>query len=154
MTGSFFQNESQDQKKMGQIPGLESGLTGENNADRNTAHNFITEEGRLAAIMSYIPFLCFIPLLNMKENKEAHFHARQGVILFLIELIAVIFLIDGVSDLVFKGVLLIGLGLSAAGIYFALQGRNYRLPIVSDLAEKSRGYTDIGSGGGNPENHE
>ncbi|MDF1543907.1 MAG: hypothetical protein P1R58_02255 [bacterium] len=153
MTDSFFRDEPKD-REVRSVPELNPGSGDLNSSKRGTESGFssdrefsseggfTTEEGRMAAIMSYIPVLCFIPLLNMRDNKEAHFHARQGMILFLIELIAVIFLIDGVSGLVFKGLLLIALGLSCAGIYFALQGRNYRLPVVSDLAEKSKRYTE------------
>ena len=92
----------------------------------------------MAAIMAYIPLLCFVPLLSMKDNKEARFHARQGVLLFLIELVAVLFLIDAISDLVFKGILIGAVALSVAGIVFAIQGKNYRLPIIGDLADKAK----------------
>ncbi len=97
---------------------------------------FSSEEGRLAAIIAYIPILCFVPLLNMRENKEARFHARQGVLLFLLELVAVLFLIDGVSRFVFRVLLVAAIGFSVLGIVLALQGRSYRLPIISDWAEK------------------
>lgn len=140
MTDSFFKNET-DSKSAGPVPELnDSG--GRSQLDKIAPNRFQTEEGRMAAILAYIPILCFVPLLNMKENREAHFHARQGVILFLIELLAVIFLIDGISDLVFKGILMVALALSVAGIYFAFQGRNYRLPLIGDLADKSKDITD------------
>jgi uncharacterized membrane protein len=137
MTESFFKNEPEE-KPTGEVPGLGNS---EDTSDRqqHTADGaFRSEEGRMAAIMSYIPILCFIPLLNMKDNKEAHFHARQGVLLFLIEIIAVIFLIDGISDFVFKALLIVAVALSVVGIYFALQGKNYKLPIIGDLADKAK----------------
>lgn len=99
---------------------------------------FATDEGRLAAVMAYIPFLCFVPLLNMRHNQEAVFHARQGVMLFLIELVAFLFLFDRISAFVFTAILIVAVALSIAGIFFALQGRSYRLPIVGDLADKSK----------------
>ena len=131
---SFFNNQSNDEPP-GAIPELDT------DAESKTGHtdgSFKTDEGRLAAVMAYIPFLCFVPLLKMKDNKEARFHARQGVMLFLIEIIAVIFLIDIISDFVFKAVLIVAVALSLTGIYFALQGKNYRLPVISDLADKSK----------------
>ena len=134
MSKSFFDNRS-DEEPSGAIPDLNSDSeykTGK------TDDAFQTDDGRLAAIMAYIPFLCFIPLLNMKENKEARFHARQGVMLFIIEIIAVFLLIDSISDFVFKAVLIVAAAFSVAGIYFGLQGKNYRLPIISDLADKSK----------------
>ncbi len=96
------------------------------------------EDAKIAAIMAYVPFLCFIPLLNMRENKEAQFHARQGVILFLLELLAGLLLIDGIADFVFKAVLVAAVALSIAGVYFALQGKKLRLPVISDLADKTK----------------
>jgi uncharacterized membrane protein len=132
MTESFFRNESEEQTKKEIIDIDTEKLSGD-----EFGETFQSEEGRMAAILSYIPLLCFIPLLNMKENKDARFHARQGVLLFLIELIAVIFLIDGISDFVFKAILIVGIILSIAGIYFSLQGKSYKIPIIGDLAEKS-----------------
>ncbi len=128
---SFFDNQSDD-KSSGEIPNLDGSNT------QSEDGRFATDEGRLAAIMSYIPFLCFIPLLNMKHNEEARFHARQGVMLFLIELLAALFLVDRIANFVFTAVLIVAVAFAIAGIYFALQGKNYKLPIVGDLADKSR----------------
>ena len=137
MTESFFKEEKSNQGSEQEIPDLHP-QDADTKPQEIPSDLFTTEEGRMAAIMSYIPLLCFIPLLNMKDNKEARFHARQGVMLFLLELIAVIFLIDGISEFVFKAILIIAVALSVFGIYFALQGKNYKLPIIGDLAEKSK----------------
>jgi uncharacterized membrane protein len=96
------------------------------------------DDHRMATIMAYIPFLCFVPLISMSDNKEVRFHARQGVFLFIIELVAVFFLIDAVSDLFFKGILIIAISFSVAGLIFAVQGKMQKLPIVGDLIEKSK----------------
>ena len=137
MTESFFKEPSGDEKKPAPIPELDSK---ENEGDGKYAYTgaFHSEEGRMAAILSYIPLLCFIPLLNMRDNKEARFHARQGVLLFLIELVAILFLIDGISDFVFKAILVAAVVLSVVGIYFAVQGKNYKLPVIGDIADKSK----------------
>ncbi len=136
MSDSFFRHDEND-KPTGSVPELDEGAT----TDESTKEGmgaFTTDEGRMAAILAYIPFLCFVPLLSMRENKEARFHARQGVMLFLIELVAVLFLIDAISDLVFKGLLIVALALSVAGIIFAVQGKNYKLPVIGDLADKAK----------------
>lgn len=135
MGDSFFDNQSSEEPA-GSIPEL--GQDGPTKDNEESADHFTSEEGRLAAVMAYIPFLCFIPLMNMKHNKEARFHARQGVMLFLVELLAALFLIDKISNFVFTAVLLVAAAFSVAGIVFALQGKNYRLPLISDLAEKSK----------------
>lgn len=135
MSESFFKDENEKQE-INDIPELSDNPIP--TEDIELADKFQTEEGRMAAIMSYIPILCFVPLLNMKDNKEARFHARQGVMLFLVELIAVIFLIDGISNFVFKAILIISAALAVFGIYFALQGKNYKLPLIGDLVQKSK----------------
>ena len=135
MTDSFF-TDNADEKPTGEIPGLDE--TAQDRPGGANAGRVVSDEGRMAAIMAYIPRLCFVPLLSMKDNKEARFHARQGVLLFLIELVAVLFLIDAISDLVFKGILIGAVALSVAGIVFAIQGKNYRLPIIGDLADKAK----------------
>ncbi len=137
MADSFFKNEP-NEAPSGKIPNLDDNAVESADSLGGAQEGFQTEEGRLAAILSYIPFLCFIPLLNMKDNKEARFHARQGVILFLIELVAILFLVDGISDFVFKGILILAVALSFVGIYFALRGKSYKLPIISDLADKTK----------------
>ncbi len=136
MTESFFNNSSKE-KPSGSVPPL-GGDEKQGGGQQQAQEGFATEEGRLAAMMSYIPFLCFIPLLNMKENKEARFHARQGLVLFLIELAAVVLLIDRISSFVFTAVLLVAAAFSVAGIVFALQGKNYRLPFVGDMADRTK----------------
>lgn len=134
MTESFFDKHDPEETQTNEIPELQ----GNANNDQSGIGGFASEEGRMAAILAYIPFLCFIPLLNMKENKEARFHARQGVVLFLVELVAVLFLIDGISDFVFKIILVAAVALSVAGLIFAVQGKNYRLPVIGDLADKAK----------------
>ncbi|MCK4606580.1 MAG: hypothetical protein KAU35_04715 [candidate division Zixibacteria bacterium] len=137
MAESFFKDDKSE-SPTGEIPVLEDSSQAAAAGEESGKEGFASDEGRMAAIMAYIPILCFVPLLSMKENKEAQFHARQGVMLFLVELVAVLFLIDTVSDLVFKGILLIAAGLSVAGIIFALQGKNYRLPLIGDMIDKSK----------------
>jgi uncharacterized membrane protein len=97
-----------------------------------------SEDKKMASIMAYIPFLCFVPLLNVSSSKDVRFHARQGVILFIIELVAALFLIDQISDFFFKVILIFAVALSVAGLVFAAQGKNYKLPIIGDLIDKSK----------------
>ena len=136
MSDSFFKNDPEE-KPPNDIPELEQDVDS-GPSDSNKKDGFASEEGRMAAVLAYIPFLCFLPLLNMKDNKEARFHARPGVMLFLIEIVGALFLIDGISDFVFKVILIFAFALSVAGIIFAIQGKSYRLPIIGDLADKAK----------------
>jgi uncharacterized membrane protein len=137
MTESFFRDNSEAEVK----PEPSVDETAAPEVVRTPADDpSMVEEERIAAILSYIPFLCFIPLVNIhwKESKEARFHARQGIVLFLIELVAVLMLVDDLARFVFRAVLVGAAALAVAGVYFALQGKKYRLPFVSDLADKMK----------------
>ena len=94
------------------------------------------DEGKAAAILGYIPFMCFVPLIKMKDNPFALRHGKQGLVLFIIEIIAVIFLLPKISDLVWGMVLVLCLASAVAGIIFTLQGQDWKIPFIGDLADK------------------
>ena len=93
----------------------------------------------LLMVFAYIPFLCVIPIMKMGNDEEARFHARQGLVLFLIEIVAAIFLIPSLASLLFRGVLVICLCFALIGIWYALEGRKYRLHVIGEWAEKIKG---------------
>ena len=136
MTEPFFSDKSKQKHK------AESGQA-ESDSDKNSDNIDFSEEMpaediKMASIMAYIPFLCFVTLLNVSSSKDVRFHARQGVILFIIELVAALFLIDQVSDFFFKVILIFAVALSVAGLVFAAQGKNYKLPIIGDFIDKTK----------------
>ncbi len=132
MSDSFFKNEDDERVGGPDIPDLDD--TGEG----KSSYGGGTEKDRalIASILAYIPFLCLIPLIQMRDSEQARFHSRQGLVLFLIELIAILFLIPGLSSLVWKTILVVALGASVAGIIFGMQGRMYKIPLVGEIAEK------------------
>ncbi len=103
--------------------------------DEETKKRMI-EEGKAAAILGYIPFMCFVPLVKMKDNPFALRHGKQGLILFIIEIVAVIFLLPKISDLFWGMVIVLCFACAVAGIIFALQGQEWKIPFVGDLADK------------------
>jgi uncharacterized membrane protein len=130
MSDSFFDHDNADNStpRQGAIPEL----NGEESTERPS------EERRMAAIMAYIPLLCFVPLIKMRDDPYAYFHARQGLVLFFIEVIAFIFSFPHLSQL-FWTVIIVGcIGAAVAGIIFAIQGKKYKLPVIGDLADKLR----------------
>jgi uncharacterized membrane protein len=94
------------------------------------------EEGKAAAILGYVPFMCFVPLIKMKDNPFAVKHGKQGLILFIIEIIAVVFLLPKISDLFWGMVIVLCLASAVSGIYFAVQEKDWKIPFIGDLAEK------------------
>lgn len=107
------------------------------------------ERGRLLAAVSYLPGLCFVGLLGAPENAFIGFHARQGFLLFLVEIvIAVFFLIyDGtlgriwlvgpivgylVKFPVWTAVLLV----TVFGVARAANGELARIPYLGEQVER------------------
>ena len=94
------------------------------------------DEGKAAAILGYVPFMCFVPLIKMKDNPFAVKHGKQGLILFIMEIIAVIFLLPKIADLFWGMVIVLCLASAITGIYFSVQGKDWKIPFIGDLAEK------------------
>lgn len=94
------------------------------------------EEGRAAALLAYVPFMCFVPLLKMRHNRFALRHGKQGLVLFFVEILALIFYIPFISQHFWAFVLILALLASIYGVLQVLQGRDWKLPLLGNLAEK------------------
>lgn len=103
--------------------------------DEETRKNMV-EDGKAAAILGYIPFMCFVPLVKMRENPFAVKHGKQGLILFVLEIIAAIFLLPQINFIFWGLVIILCLAAAAAGIFFTLQGQDWKIPFIGDLADK------------------
>lgn len=107
-------------------------------SSQDSAEEREIEEGRAAALMAYVPFMCFVPLLKMRNNRFALRHGKQGLVLFLLEIIALIFYLPFVSQHFWAFVLILSLLASFYGILQVLQGRDWKIPYLGDLAERIR----------------
>ena len=107
-----------------------SGQAGDNE------ENLIIEEGKAAAILGYIPFLCFVPLIKMRNNPFAVRHGKQGLLLFLIEIVAVFFLFDVISETFWGMVLILAAVVAVVGILYAIQGREFTIPFIGKQADR------------------
>lgn len=95
------------------------------------------KDGKFFAIISYVSFLCIITLILKKDNKFAFYHAKQGLVLFVMEVAAFIlsiipllgWLIGVFGYMLFLLVSLWGIMQAALGIYC-------RIPFVSEISEK------------------
>ena len=94
-------------------------------------------EGKAYAILSYLWILCLVPLILKKDNKFALFHAKQGLILFIGELVVGFVGVIPILGwmILFFGTALFGL-LSLIGIVQVLMGNFWKMPVVGDIAEK------------------
>jgi uncharacterized membrane protein len=107
------------------------------------------ERGRLVAAIAYLPVLGIIGLLGMPENRYVGFHARQGLLLFLVELViwAVLAIVHGtIGRIPILGFLIVVLldfacwmALLAATVYGVIKGASgemTRLPVLGDYVER------------------
>ena len=97
-------------------------------------------------VLSYLGILCLIPLLTKKDDPEVQWHAKNGLGLFGAEVIWVIIRIM----LIFVRIPFVGCGMTAIScvvwigfiiitvlcIVKATQGQRFRIPILTDIAEK------------------
>ncbi|MBU0519365.1 hypothetical protein KKA00_02140 [bacterium] len=101
-------------------------------ATPDAAEEVDQERDKVAAILAYVPFLCFYALLFKKDDPFAFHHGKQGSVLFALELIAIALRWNLIWNLV-----LIGLGAIAIwGIVSVWRGNEFRIPILSDLLDQ------------------
>ena len=103
---------------------------------------------RWHAAISYVSVVCLVPFFLRSENPYILYHAKQGVVLFLVEMVGAIFIwiLDVTfGQIPFLGILLVGafrlvffllaLGLSVLGFMRALAGERLPLPWLGTYAE-------------------
>jgi uncharacterized membrane protein len=94
------------------------------------------EEGKAAAILGYVPFLCFVPLIKMRHNKFAFRHGKQGLILLFIEILAIFFMFDIISNLFWGILLILSIASAVVGIFYSLQGKEFTIPFIGQHADR------------------
>ncbi len=94
------------------------------------------DDAKVFAAIGYIWVLCLVPLLLKRKSSFAQFHAKQGLILFIFEiLLSVLWIIPILGWLAaFLGwifvIIMIGLG-----ILKSLQGEYWEMPILGRYAK-------------------
>ncbi|MBF0428393.1 MAG: hypothetical protein HQL94_05675 [Magnetococcales bacterium] len=92
---------------------------------------------RSMALFSYMGVLCLIPMMTSRDDTYVRFHARQGAILWMWEVLAVYtLLMPGFGKLFFKFSSMACLILSIIGILSVLVGRAWKFPLIGEWAEK------------------
>ena len=86
-------------------------------------------DNKVLAAFSYIWILFLIPLLLKKDSKFCQFHAKQGLILFLLSFITwfpVLGWLIGLAIIV----------VSVMGVVKTLAGEEWQAPFIYDLSKK------------------
>jgi len=110
------------------------------------------EDGKSLAWLSYLGWLCIIPLISHKDNPFSLYHARQGLLLAIAETVLVILasiflalagpwwtlirVCLGLVGLVFLLALFAVSVLALIGLIQAIQGKFWKIPLIGDMADK------------------
>ena len=101
--------------------------------NKKTSKDLDVEINKNVAALSYVWILCLIPLLGKKKSEYAQFHAKQGLILFIAELIAGVLSWFPVFGQLLVLVLLV---VSIMGIVKTLNGEWWKIPFIYEWSKK------------------
>ncbi len=101
------------------------------------ANESIRSEDKIQLVLAYLGILAVIPLLTVKDSPYVQWHAKQGLVLGIgggiaISIIGMIPVIGMITCLAAPALLVIDI----LAMVKALNGERYRIPVVTDLAEK------------------
>lgn len=106
---------------------------------------YVSPNRTIMLIIAYLSILALIPLLTEKEDEEVQWHSKNGLVItaaWIIISIALMilqmipFLGQVLGCLAFPVLILGGLIVFILCIVKALNGERFRLPLVSDYADK------------------
>jgi fumarate reductase subunit D len=91
------------------------------------------EKNKVVAAMSYLWILCLVPLFLKRNSAFAQFHAKQGLVLFIIEIVGwLVFWIPFLGQLLLIAIVLVAI----IAIIKAYQGSYWKIPVIGDFAKK------------------
>ena len=100
----------------------------------------ITKKGQknILAIISYIGILCLVPILMKEKDGFVKFHAKQGLVLFIAEIITwiIFYALPYQLWFLYNLLALLWVILSIIGIINAVKGEQKPLPVIGKFAEK------------------
>ncbi len=91
------------------------------------------EENKIIAAISYAWILFLVPLLGKRKSKFAQFHAKQGLVLFILELIGSLLMWFPVFG---QLLMLAFVVISVIGIIKALNGEWWKIPYIYTWSKK------------------
>ena len=103
----------------------------------------------IMVVLSYLWILALIPLLTKKDDPEVQWHAKNGLVLLGAEIVCwIVFTILGIILSKIFSALSCGMGLVQCAVWIGFlvvrimcivkgtSGQRFRVPVVTDLAEK------------------
>jgi len=103
------------------------------NNKKTTSTDPDVETNKTVAALSYVWILCLVPLLGKRNSKFAQFHAKQGLVLFIIELVAnLLFWFPLFGQLLALTLIIV----SVMGVIKTLNGEWWEIPYVYEWSKK------------------
>jgi uncharacterized membrane protein len=104
----------------------------------------VSPNRKIMLVLSYLGLLCLIPLLAEKNDPEVQWHAKNGTVLAIAEiLLAVVMVIIGhvpglncVGCLIWPILMVIFLVISILCIIKALNGERFIIPVLSQYVDR------------------
>jgi len=94
-------------------------------------------KSRLMAILSYLGILCFVPLLRNKDDEFVHFHAKQGLVIWMWSVLAIFAIyLPGLGTWLFSFSTLAVIVLSVIGVISASLNRAWKLPLIYSVSTR------------------
>jgi uncharacterized membrane protein len=103
----------------------------------STQEQDVVEKGKIYAFLGYWGILFLVPILAKKDNNFAMFHGKQGLVLFILEIIVAI-----LGSIPFIGLVIAPLGyifcgiMAIIGMVQSLNGKYWKMPWLGKYAEK------------------
>ena len=94
-------------------------------------------QGAVFAAISYVFLFWLVAFILKKDNEFTHYHARQGMVIFILEMLCFFLLgIPLLGILFYKISWIILVVFSLYGVYSSLTGKLCRIPLVTNIASK------------------
>ena len=105
---------------------------GQGGAGQQTGPDNIDQD-KVVAALSYAWILCLVPLLGKRESEFAQFHAKQGLVLFILELVgSLVFWFPVFGQLLMLAFVIV----SVMGIVKTLNGERWQIPFIYEWSKK------------------
>jgi uncharacterized membrane protein len=100
------------------------------------APDVVRDKDKIMLVLAYFGILALIPLLTVKDSSFVQWHAKNGIVWMVASFL--LLTISGVISFGIISCLLVPavIAVSVVAIVKALKGERWRIPLVSDLAEK------------------
>lgn len=90
------------------------------------------QKNKLMAVLAYIGILVIIPIICAKDSKFAKFHANQGLILCILEIICSALCGLKLIGWIFRLLGVVAVVMAVIGIVYAIQGKAKELPVIGN----------------------